>query len=100
MGYSLVLLTVLHAGEPIMILNDKSRIRDYMRFTFILLILGILSMTSVAYEIKLRIRGGDVDFEGAAIRTAITLPAGLRDKAVSSDVMMARDGTPGMMLRG
>ena len=83
-----------------MILNGISRMRDYMRFTFVLLVLGVLSMTSVADEIKLRITGGDVDFENVPIHTPITLPVGLRGKAASPDVMLSRDGTTGMMLRG
>ena len=55
MMHSVITLTVLHAGVLIMILNYKSRIRDYMRFTFVLLVLCAIGMTSAANEIHLRI---------------------------------------------
>ena len=83
-----------------MTLNGKSRMRDYMRLTFVLLVLCALGMTSAADEIQLRITGGDVDFEGVPIRTAITLPAELRESASSLDVLLSRAGQPGAFLRG
>lgn len=66
----------------------------------VLVVLGTLCAANAAEEIQFRITGGDVDYEDVPVHITITLPSELRDSASAREVVLARDGSPGMFLRG